>query len=212
MLKVEKFTFNPFLENTYLLYEDRGDCAIIDPGCSNEKERKVLEDFIRARGLNPTVFLNTHCHIDHVFGNAWVARRYKLGLQMHEEDLPVLHSTVQYGLGFGLAVEKSPEPQNFLNEGDIVKVGASKLKVIFTPGHSPGSVCFINEDEKYVIAGDVLFQLSIGRTDLPGGDHDTLIKSIKTKMFALPDDFEVHPGHGPSTNIGFEKKNNPFLS
>lgn len=211
MLKLEKFTFNPFLENTYLLYDAEGNCAIIDPGCSNEKEKDILSSFISARGLKPCLLLNTHCHIDHVFGNAWVARKYKLHLQMNRLDLEILQNTVQYGLGFGLSVERSPEPGKFLEEGDVVTLGNDELEVVFTPGHSPGSICFIYHKAKFVVAGDVLFQMSIGRTDLPGGDHKTLLNSINDKLFTLPDDYQVHPGHGPATNIGFEKGHNPFL-
>ena len=211
-MNIQAFTFNPFSENTYILYDETKECVIIDPGCSNEHERQELADFIKEEELKPVKLLNTHCHIDHVFGNSFVAKNYNVQLEIHEKDLEVLHSLPQVSHLYGLNAEESVEPSGFLNEGDVVKFGNSSLEILFTPGHSPGSICFVAREDKFVIGGDVLFYGSIGRTDLPGGDHETLLTSIREKLFPLEDDFAVFSGHGQETSIGFEKKNNPFLA
>lgn len=212
MITIQTFTFNPFQENTYLLFDDTNDCVIIDPGCSNTNERKLLKDFIKKNNLKPVKILNTHCHIDHILGNKFIADTYKLGLEANEKDLKTLAAGRVSAEIFGIDYEESPQPSVFLNEGDVVKFGESALEIVFTPGHSTGSICFYNRDDKFVIGGDVLFFQSIGRTDLPGGNHQLLLESIRTKLFTMPDDFTVYPGHGPSTTIGFEKENNPFLN
>ena len=211
MITIQGFTFGPFQENTYLLFDETKECAIIDPGCSNESERNDVADFIKEEGLKPVKLLNTHCHIDHVMGNTFIAKKYNLELEIHKEDLVVLQSLPQVSHLYGLNAEESVDPSNFLNEGDQVIFGNSRLDILFTPGHSPGSICFVSHQDKIVIGGDVLFYGSIGRTDLPGGDHETLLSSIREKLFSLPDDFVVLSGHGEETSIGFEKKNNPFL-
>ena len=212
MISIQGFVFNPFSENTYILYDETKECVIIDPGCSTEDERKEIVEFIADENLKPVKLLNTHCHIDHVFGNSFVAKKYNLKLEIHKKDLEVLHSLPQVSHLYGLNAEESVEPSNFLEEGDKITFGNSSLEIVFTPGHSPGSICFINQDGKFVIGGDVLFYGSIGRTDLPGGDHETLLTSIREKLFVLDDEFTVFSGHGEETTIGFEKKNNPFLA
>ena len=212
MVTIQAFTFNPFEENTYILFDETKECIIIDPGCSNDEERKELVDFIKEEELKPVRLLNTHCHIDHVLGNSFIANKYNLGLEIHEEDLQILHSLPQVSHLYGLNAEQSVEPSVFLNEGDRIKFGNATLDILFTPGHSPGSICFVSHADKFIIGGDVLFYGSIGRTDLPGGDHETLLNSIRTKLFVLEDEFAVFSGHGQETNIGFEKKNNPFLA
>lgn len=212
MIYIQSFAFNAFQENTYILFDETKECVIIDPGCYDHTEQRVLVDFIEQNHLNPVKLLNTHCHIDHILGNNFVAKKFNIKLAMNENDLEGLHRTVDYGKAvFGLNVGQSPEPEEFLNEGDQVKFGNSVLDIVFTPGHSPGSITFYNKEQKFAIAGDVLFYGSIGRTDLPGGNHQTLITSIKTKLFPLGDDYKIFPGHGPATSIGFEKMNNPFL-
>ena len=212
MIQIQGFVFNPFQENTYILFDETKECAIIDPGCSNDSEKKELVDFIKEENLKPVKLLNTHCHIDHVFGNSFVAKKYNLGLEIHREDLEVLKSLPQVSHLYGLNAEESIEPSNFLNEGDKITFGNSSLSILFTPGHSPGSICFVSKEAKLIIGGDVLFHGSIGRTDLPGGNHEALLKNIREKLFVLDDDFVVFSGHGEQTTIGFEKKNNPFLS
>jgi len=211
MISIQGFTFNPFQENTYILYDETKECVIIDPGCSNKSEQEDMVQFIIDEGLKPVKLLNTHCHIDHVFGNTFVAKKYNLGLEIHKDDLETLHSLPRVSHLYGLTVEESVEPSNFLNEGDQIKFGTSSLDILFTPGHSPGSICFVDHAEKIIIGGDVLFQGSIGRTDLPGGDHETLLTSIREKLFVLADVYTVLSGHGPETTIGFEKKNNPYV-
>jgi len=211
MINIQTFTFGPFQENTYVLYDSSKECIIIDPGCYDEQERQELADFIETNKLHPVRLLNTHCHIDHVVGNNFVAKKYNLKLEINKHDLTTLHSLMMVARMYNLQAEPSPEPSVFLDEGDVVKFGNSMLEIVFTPGHSPGSITFYNKEQKMMIAGDVLFYGSIGRTDLPGGHYQTLIDSIKNKLFPLGDDFVVYNGHGPSTNIGFERKNNPFL-
>lgn len=211
MISIQGFVFNPFEENTYILHDETKECVIIDPGCSNKSEQDEIVQFIKDEALMPVKLLNTHCHIDHVFGNSFVAKKYNIGLEINREDLQVLHSLPQVSHLYGLNAEESVEPANFLNEGDIVKFGSSSLEILFCPGHSPGSICFVSKEDKFIIGGDVLFYGSIGRTDLPGGNHEALISNIKAKLFLLGDDFAVFPGHGQETTIGFERKNNPFL-
>jgi hydroxyacylglutathione hydrolase len=210
-LKIESFTFNPFSENTYVLYDDTKECVVIDPGCSNKTEQQELQDFIKTNELKVVRLLNTHCHIDHVLGNKFVADTYGVPLEIHEDDLPVLRSVPTYSAAYGFPQYQEVLPEKFLKEGEDVAFGNTKLQVLFTPGHAPGHVVFYHPESQNLIGGDVLFQRSIGRTDLPGGDYDTLIQSIKTKLFTLPEEVTVHPGHGPSTTIGEEKASNPFL-
>ncbi|AKQ44390.1 metallo-beta-lactamase [Rufibacter radiotolerans] len=209
--KIESFTFNPFSENTYVLYDDTKECVVIDPGCSNKTEQQELQDFIKTNELKVVRLLNTHCHIDHVLGNKFVADTYGVPLEIHEDDLPVLRSVPTYSVAYGFPQYQEILPEKFLKEGEDVAFGNTRLQVLLTPGHAPGHVVFYHAESQNVVGGDVLFQRSIGRTDLPGGDYDTLIQSIKTKLFILPDEVTVHPGHGPSTTIGEEKASNPFL-
>lgn len=210
-MNLKKFVFNPFQENTYLIWDNDKNCAIIDPGCSDDYERKELTEFIESEGLKPIKLLNTHCHIDHVLGNKFLAEKYNLGLEMHELDLPVLNAVPNYGATFGFETGQMLQPSTFLSQGDVVNVGSIELEILFVPGHSPGSICFYHKTTKQVISGDALFYGSIGRTDLPGGNHNQLIEAIKSELLTLPEDVQVHSGHGPSTNIGFEKVHNPFL-
>lgn len=211
MIQVDFFTFNPFQENTYILSDETKECIIIDPGCYEPSEKEKLASFIENQNLKPVKLINTHCHIDHVLGNSFVAEKYKLQLELNLLEIPLLRAVGSYASQFGIFCEPSPEPFALIKEGDVIQFGNSLLTIIFTPGHSPGSLCFYNEKEKLLISGDVLFQMSIGRTDLPGGDYDMLIKSIREKLFVLKDDVKVYPGHGSATTIGFEKANNPFL-
>ena len=210
-LHVHKITFNPFEENTYLIVSDEGDCIIIDPGCYDETENKILVDTIKSNGWKPVRLINTHCHIDHILGNAFVAKEYQLGLEIHKGEQPVLDAGQIVAQMYGIPYEISPVPKSYLTEGQIISLGGTDLRILFTPGHSPASVCFYSKDDKWLIGGDVLFYESIGRTDLPGGDHQTLIRSIRQQLFILPDEVVVYPGHGPQTTIGYEKLFNPFL-
>jgi len=211
MIKIKSFTFNPFQENTYIAYDETNECIIVDPGCYDETENTILKNFIEQNSLKPVALVNTHCHLDHVFGNKFVADTYQLIPIMHRLDLPMLEYAPLAASQYGLHLEKLPEVTNFVEEGDILKFGTSEFEIIFTPGHAPGHICLVNKEENITLSADVLFHLSIGRTDLPMGDHEILLKSIKEKLLILDDHMVVYPGHGPKTNIGFERKNNPFL-
>ncbi len=210
-MKVQSFTFGPFQENTYILYDDSKECVIVDPGCYSQAEENELKNFVTQNNLKVVKLLNTHCHVDHVAGNAFVFDTYGFKPIIHKDDLPVLDSQQRVSEMYGLPCNISPRPESFIQQHDIVEFGNSKLKVIHTPGHAPGHVVFYNEEEKFLINGDVLFKRSIGRTDLPLGNHDQLINSIKTKLFVLPEETVVYCGHGPNTTIGEEKKLNPYL-
>jgi len=211
MIQVQYFTFNGFQENTYVLSDESKQCIIIDPGCGTMNERRMLDEYIKKQDLTPTRLINTHCHIDHVLGNAYVAEKYKLGLEIHENELKNLKASPGYASVFGMECEASPEPSNFLEEGDQLVFGLSSLDIIFTPGHSPGSVSFYSAIDHFIVAGDVLFRESIGRADLPGGNLSTLLQSISNKLFTLPSNTIVYSGHGGPTTIEHEMKYNPFF-
>ncbi len=211
MLTIRQFTFNPLQENTYVISNEKGACCIIDPGCYSETERKELTDFIDNDKLAPKCLLNTHCHLDHIFGNSFMSAKYHLPLQIHPKEKIVLDYAVKAGESWGLPVDKYEGQLLYMEEGEKIQLGEDLLTVLFTPGHSPGSVSFYSEAQSFVIGGDVLFRGSIGRTDLPGGDMNTLLESIRTKLFVLPDKVVVHSGHGTQTTIGYEKAYNPFL-
>ena len=211
MISLKSFCFNPFAENTYVLYDETKECIIIDPGCFEKGEEETLGNFISSTELTPVMLVNTHAHIDHVLGNDFVFKTYKLKPVLHRNEVAILEAAPAIGMQWGVAVNPSPAPAKFIEEGDRIKFGNSVLEILFTPGHSPGSVCLYNPEQSFLIGGDVLFRGSIGRTDLPGGDHQTLIQSIREKLFHLPDDTVVHPGHGPETTIGYERKFNPFV-
>jgi len=211
MIQIQSFTFGPFQENTYLLFDESKECVIIDPGCYDNRERNELASFIEQNKLIPVKLLNTHCHLDHIFGNGFVADKYKIGLEFNEHDQRIFDAYLATADLYNLNAEPSPQATKYIGEKDTIQFGNSTLEILFTPGHSPGSITFYNKEQKFMIAGDVLFYGSIGRTDLPGGNFDTLIHSIKSKLFPLGDDYKVFSGHGPETNIGFERLNNPFL-
>ena len=211
MLQIEVLTFNPVQENTYLIFNEKNECIIIDPGCYYDNEKETLAVAIEGKNLTPKLLLNTHCHLDHVFGNKFIAEKYRLTLQLHKADEQMLKMAPASGLMFNLPFDNYSGEFIFLNEGDIISLGEDQLEVIHAPGHSPGSICFYSKAQNFLIGGDVLFYNSIGRTDLPGGNHEQLIKSIKEKVFALPDEVTVYGGHGVETTIGYEKRTNPFL-
>jgi hydroxyacylglutathione hydrolase len=211
MLSVKSFTFSPVQENTYILYNEKGDCCIIDPGCYFPKERDELKTGIEKTNLNPVLLLNTHCHLDHVFGNKFVYDTWALPLHMHELEKPVLDFAPQAGNMWQLPFDNYDGPLVYLKEGEKIKIGDDELEIRLAPGHSPGSVAFYSAADGFVIGGDVLFRESIGRTDLPGGNYETLVQSIHTQFFTLPDETKVYSGHGHATTIGYEKRNNPFV-
>lgn len=211
MKNLERFVFNSFGVNTYVLTDPSGQCIIVDPACQDINEERELSDFITAQQLTPVAMVNTHYHIDHIVGNAFVCGKYGLTPLCHVASKFLWEGAEIYGEAFGIRLNNTFIPATFLKEGDLLSFGSQSLTVLYTPGHADGSICLVNYDERYVISGDVLFRDSIGRTDLPSGNFDTLHESIMTKLFTLPDDYKVFPGHGPETTIGYEKLNNPFL-
>jgi hydroxyacylglutathione hydrolase len=211
MLTVQSFTFNPVQENTYILYNEKKDCCIIDPGCYFASEQAQLKDFISKAGLKPVYLLNTHCHFDHIFGNKYVHDTWGLPLHIHRTEQPVLEYGPVSAQLWQLPFENYEGELKYLDEGDQVRIGDDALEVLFTPGHSPGSISFYSRGNKFVVSGDVLFQGSVGRTDLPGGDFAILEESIKLKLYTLPADVVVYSGHGGTTTIGDEMKQNPFV-
>jgi hydroxyacylglutathione hydrolase len=211
MLTVKAFSFNPVEENTYILYNEKKQCCIIDPGCYFPEEEEKLKKFIAENGLLPVLLLNTHCHLDHVFGNKLVHDTWGLKLHIHEKEKQMLDLAPASGEMWQLPFENYKGDLIFINENSDITIGDDKIETRFTPGHSPGHVCFYVKDGNFAVSGDVLFNGSIGRTDLPGGDFHTLITSIQTQLFTLPDETKIYPGHGPMTTIGFEKMNNPFV-
>lgn len=212
MLHVKTFVFNPFSENTYVVYDDSLEAVVIDPGCYEQEEKDQLDNFIKSEKLTIKYLLDTHAHIDHVLGNYHVKEKYKVPFLMHKKDEPVLKAVKAYAPNYGFINYTEALPDQFLEEGDEVIFGNSKFSVLFVPGHAPGHIAFYNQKEKILMGGDVLFKRSVGRTDLPGGNHETLINSIHQKLFVLPDDVVVYPGHGDTTTLGEEKISNPFCA
>ncbi len=211
-LHLKWFTFNPFSENTYLLYGDNKDCIILDPGCANESEENTILKFIEEKQLHVSRLILTHAHIDHVLGVRFITSKFKLKLEMHKADLPVYATAGNIAKMYGIPFNQGPEPEIFLDENTKIEIDGQTLDIFHTPGHSPGSICIYSKSNSFIISGDVLFNGSIGRTDLPGGDFDTLSNSIKTKLYILPNNTRVFSGHGESTLIGNEKINNPFVT
>jgi len=212
MITLKRFAFNPFQVNTYVLSDETGMCIIIDPGMQGVAEEKEIAEYITTNKLKPVMLLLTHAHIDHIVGNSFIADKYNLPLTAHKDCVPFLTNAIAHASTFGLTLNKVKDIDNFIDEDKDIKFGHSSLKVLFTPGHANGSLCFYSKEDKFVITGDVLFNQSIGRTDLQTGDYDLLQNSIWKKLFTLPDDTIVYPGHGPETSIGFEKVNNPFVA
>ncbi len=212
MLVIKSFVFNIFSENTYVVWdESTKESIIVDPGCLSDEEESKLEEYVSGNGLKVKYLLLTHCHIDHIVGCKFVLEKYNPEYYAPEKDLFLLQRAEVHAAGFGFKIEPVPEPVNFLSEELKLKIGNSTISSLFTPGHSPGEYCIYFSKEAVCLTGDVLFKNSIGRTDLWGGDYDTLIASIRTKLFTLPDNVKIYPGHGGSTEIGSEKSFNPFL-
>jgi len=212
MLTIKSFEFSPIQENTYILYNEFNDCIIIDPGCYFDAEKEELIAFITDNKLTPKMLINTHCHLDHVFGNKFISEKYNLTLKIHENEKAVLAFAPTSGLMYNMPFDNYKGEFILLSAGDTISLGKDVLKVLLVPGHSPGSLAFYCAEDKFVISGDALFKNSVGRSDLPGGNHEQLIKSIKENLLALPDDTVVYSGHGPVTLVGDEKKNNPYLN
>jgi hydroxyacylglutathione hydrolase len=210
-MEIYKLVFNPIEVNTYILCDQSGDCAIIDCGCYDRDEFSVLTDLIEEKKLNPVLLLNTHCHLDHIFGNRFMLEKYNLGTFYHKEDERNRENAVNHAIMFGLSMEIPPVPAGFLADRQTISFGTTELVALHVPGHSRGSLAFYSRNDKIVFTGDALFSGSIGRTDLPGGNYETLINSILNKLFTLPSDTVVHAGHGNETSIGTEIETNPYF-
>lgn len=210
MIQIKIFVFNPFMENTFVAFDETKEALIIDPGCYEDYEKKELTDYIKSSALKVVRLINTHSHIDHCLGNAFVRQTFNVPLSIHKSEQIVLKSIESYAPAYGFQNYESTDADTFLEEGEVITFGNSSFEVIFVPGHSPGHIALVNREQNICISGDVLFENSIGRTDLPGGNLDTLLESIRNKMFSLDNDTVVYPGHGPVTTIGKEKISNPF--
>lgn len=211
-LETKKFVFSPFMENTYVIWNSETKTgAVIDPGCSDDSERTKLENFIKQNGIKLNFLINTHCHIDHIFGNAFIKNNFDVKFLAPEEDVFLLDKAVEQAEMFAVTMEPSPNPDEFIYDGMSIDLDGIKNDFLFTPGHTPGEYSIYFEDDNLCITGDVLFKEGIGRTDLWGGDMETLLNSIQTRLFGLPDDTTIYPGHGDESTIGHEKTNNPFL-
>lgn len=212
MLNVKIFQFNPLQENTYLIFNEDQHCIIVDPGCYTDQERQQLVQFISSKQLRPVLLVNTHCHLDHVFGNKFIHEQYGLELYIHEGEQKVLEMAPTSGLMWNLPFDNYQGKLHFIDESLPLELGNDRLEILFTPGHSPASISLYSQQDDLLIAGDVLFRESVGRTDLPGGNPDSLAHSIRTRLYTLPDETIVYPGHGIPTTIGHEKHHNPFVT
>ena len=210
MITIQQFCFNAFGENTYILSDESKECIIIDPGCYEQYEQIELSNYIEQSKLRVVKLINTHCHIDHVLGNFYVKEKYNVTLGIHPQEEVILNSIPVVAQNYGFPLYAHTSHDYVLEKS--VKFGKSELMCVFAPGHSPGHVMFYSKSQNFCIGGDVLFRQSIGRTDLPFGNHETLISSIKNTVFTLPDNTTIYPGHGPETTIGYEKQHNPFLN
>ena len=211
MITIQSFCFSAFQENTYVLYNELKEAIIIDPGCSTRIEEKIVSDFIRKENLKPTLLLNTHCHLDHVFGNNYVSETYGLIAHIHPNEQIVLDRLPEAAAKWGAPTEAYKGPIQYIQEGEIIPLGNDAFKVLLTPGHSPGSVCFYHVEQNFMIGGDLIFKDGVGRTDLPGANPQDLIKSIREQIFPLPDSLTIYSGHGPETTWGREKEHNPYI-
>lgn len=211
MLQISSFTFNPFQENTYIIHNEENECWIVDPGMYDQSEKNFLADYIKRKNWTPRFIINTHCHLDHIFGAKYLIDEFNIGFKINELELEILKNAKNSASLFGLNFNDIPTHTELIDQNSELNLGNNRINVFHTPGHSPGSISFYSKDSNWVLSGDTLFQNSIGRTDLPGGHHETLLKSIKEKLFSLPEETIVYSGHGPKTTIGHEKNNNPFF-
>ena len=208
---IQSFTFNPFMTNSYVCH-DAGEAVLIDASAHTQAEQEVVTRYIEKHGLTVRHLLLTHAHIDHIFGCAFFAEHYAESWKVHRADLPFIDRAEDQAVAFGIAMDCPPPPEHFLEEGEAISFGQKELRILHTPGHSPGSVCFYDEHGGDVLSGDVLFQGSVGRTDLPQGSMPQLMRSISEKLLPLGDGTRVYPGHGPATTVGQERRTNPFLA
>lgn len=212
MIKVKTFVCNPFQENTYILYDETGECVIVDAGCYSTEERESIDSFIQSNGLKPTKLLNTHGHIDHIAGIEHLSKKYEIELYIHPDDVDNIHRSASMGAMWNFNIDIPTCKVNFIDDGDTITFGSSSLAVIALPGHTKGGVGFYNDTQKIVMVGDTLFRGSIGRTDLPGGNYETIMGSIIKKLLPLGDEVRYYSGHGESSTLGHERRYNPFVN
>ncbi len=212
MVHIEKFVVNQLQENSYVVFDETKECVLIDPGFLYQEEKDEIVAYIENNQLKPVRIINTHCHFDHIMGVEFIREKYNIPFSAHPEDAIWIERAIEQGHMFGVEVKPVQPIDSFLNENDKIKFGNTVFEIMHIPGHAPGHVVFYNKENNFLIAGDVLFYGSIGRTDLPMGNHEALVSNIKSKLFVLPDETTVYSGHGPETSIGFEKRTNPFLN
>jgi glyoxylase-like metal-dependent hydrolase (beta-lactamase superfamily II) len=211
MIKIQAFCFNAFQENTYVLYNENKEAIIVDPGCYTRIEEKILTDFIVEHALTPTLLLNTHCHLDHVFGNNFIHDTYGLTAILHANEQIILDRLPDAAAKYGIPVEAYRGPIQYVEDQAMIAFGKDAFKVLLTPGHSPGSICFYHQKQDFILSGDLIFKDSVGRTDFPGCNPQDLIKSIRDEILPLPDTLSIYSGHGPMTELGRERKMNPYI-
>ncbi len=211
MINIKYFTFNLFATNTFILWDETGECIIIDPGCSNHIEEEELFSFIRSNSLIPKAQIITHYHVDHILGIKYVKDKFGIGATAHPDGKVFWENSRSQGFDYGLYATDIIAPEYYIRENEKVVFGNSELSVLYVPGHADGSICLVNAPQRFIIAGDVLFYGSVGRTDLPTGNFNLLKRSILEKLFILDDDYTVYPGHGQTTSIGIERMHNPYI-
>lgn len=210
-LTIHRMVFNAFQVNTYIVYHSDGDAMIVDPACYTSREQEEINRFITKNKLNVRHIVHTHCHVDHILGTRYVCETFGLLPKMHQGGLPFYESMVEFAFGYGFEVDKPFMPAEYLADADVITLGDQQLKVSYTPGHADGSICLVSESDKWIITGDLVFYGSIGRTDLPTGNIEMLLTSVRRAVLVYPDEFVLYPGHGHQTTIGYERRNNPFL-
>lgn len=210
-LYIKTLVYNAFQVNTYVIYDESGNTLVVDPACYTTKEQEHLADFISDNNLTIRFMVNTHCHVDHVLGNGFIYKTYGIKPMIHRSGLVFYENLVIQANTFGFEVDNVIYPDQYLEDGDEIILGDERLTVSYTPGHAEGSICLVYKKGKWIVTGDLLFYMSIGRTDLPTGSLETLLASVRNKVFIYSDDYIIYPGHGQSTSLGFERKHNPYL-
>ena len=210
-MEIKTFHFNPIMVNTYILSDETGEAILVDPGNCQVFEDAQIREYVASKNLKIKYLINTHPHIDHIAGNPWCVTEYHPQVLMHEAGMPIYQKAFAYAAAFGLEVENMPAPDRYLQEGDVVTFGNQHLKVLYTPGHCDGSICLYSAENKVVFTGDLIFEHSVGRSDLPTGNEALLLQSIREKILTLDDEVTILSGHGSPTTVGHERNMNPFL-
>lgn len=210
-MEIKVFHFNPIVVNTYIISDETNEAIIVDPGNCRSYEDEQIKAYVLSKNLKIKYIINTHPHVDHVAGNGWCVAEYKAPVCMHKAGLPIYEKSYAYAVAFGMSIDSLPNPDKYLNDGDELSFGNTSFSILYTPGHCDGSICLVFADSKIVLTGDLIFENSVGRSDLPTGNETVLMQSIKEKIFALDDDFVILSGHGDKTTVGQEKKMNPYI-